>query len=651
MVCSKNLDPMAGTHPARVRLFRFGPFELDVRAGELRKHGIRIKLREQPVQILLMLLEHPGDVVLREEIRLRLWPNNTVVEFDHGINAAVQKLRDALGESADSPRNVETVARRGYRFLGEVEGVGEPQPDPIPMAAPAAAPMDVHDLTGKTLSHYRILGKLGEGGMGVVYRAEDLKLGRHVALKFLPREDGELPQSMFRRFEREARVASALNHPHICTIYGLEDLDGRPAIVMELVEGETLVKRLANGPLPPEQSVTLAAQIAGALAEAHRRGVVHRDLKPANIMLAKSGVKVLDFGLARMERTAFSAGMETLTQDGAIAGTLYYMSPEQLQGKEVDARSDIFSFGLVLYEMLTGRRAFDGDSAASVMAGIMERDAPPLEPFGLNRVVQACLAKDPDDRFQSVRDVKRAIEWSNYGGGAAALVPNISKKWIPWVAAAVFAALALLAWLHMGPATSAPQRPWADRTQVGNWTLSLGAVGDAVVSPDGSAVTYRTPLGLFLRRMNSMEETPVYALDRLVDAPSWSPDGSQLLFRTLSGLIRLPLPDGPPSIIWPKMGITRGSAWAPDGTILSATVTEKSNGGKLYLVTAKGGEPTPLEIPGFTYGWFFYIRSSCRTVRTSSLAGPLTGTQKWACIWRPWRRESSQEGRCACART
>jgi serine/threonine protein kinase len=388
---------MADLAAPRARLLRFGPFELDVRAGELRKHSIRIKLREQPVQILLMLLEHPGDVVLREEIRLRLWPNNTIVEFDHSINAAIKKLRDALGESADEPRYVETVARRGYRFLGEVEKIGEPQPEQQPAVHSDAAA--TNGLTGQVISHYRILERLGAGGMGVVYRAEDLKLGRQVALKFLPGPAGELPQSTLQRFDREARAASTLNHPHICTIHGLEDLGGQPAIVMELVEGETLAERLSKGPLLRTEALRLAIQIASALAEAHRKGIVHRDLKPTNIMLTHSGAKVLDFGLAKVE-THLAPVDECVTIEGTILGTLHYMSPEQAQGKEADVRSDIFSFGVVLHEMITGKRAFEGANPTRVIAAILEREAPALEPEGLNRVVRACLAKDPAERFQ-----------------------------------------------------------------------------------------------------------------------------------------------------------------------------------------------------------------------------------------------------------
>src|SRR5215471_4022850 len=291
--------------PTTPRILRFGPFELDLRAREMRKHGVRIRLPEQSFQILLMLLDHPGEVVLREEIRLRLWPNNTIVEFDHSINAAIKRLRNALGESAVDPRYVETLAKRGYRFVGEIEGRAPPLPGletgtaQVPEDPPTSPDVALDDML---VSHYRILGKLGEGDMGVVYRAEDTKLGREVALKFLPSPAAEIPSSILQRFEREARAASALNHPHICTIYGLEDCNGQPAIVMELVEGETLSDRLLQGRLTQEEALRVAVQTAGALEEAHRKGVVHRDLKPANLMLTKAGVKALDFGLAKIER-------------------------------------------------------------------------------------------------------------------------------------------------------------------------------------------------------------------------------------------------------------------------------------------------------------------------------------------------------------
>src|SRR5579884_4138324 len=225
----------------QTRAIRFGAFELDVRSGELRKLGIRVRLPEQSVQLLLLLLERPGEVVLREDIRLRLWPNDTVVDYDHNINSVVQRLRTVLGEPAEKPRYIETVARRGYRFLGEVERI--PPPDMVPDAGSSA--------------QYRLIEKVGEGGMGVVYRAEDHRLQRQVAVKLLSSSGGRLPEIVRRRFEQEARAASALNHPNICTVFGLEDFAGRPAIVMELLEGETLAARLAHGALPVAEALRL----------------------------------------------------------------------------------------------------------------------------------------------------------------------------------------------------------------------------------------------------------------------------------------------------------------------------------------------------------------------------------------------------------
>ena len=255
----------------------------------------------------------------------------------------------------------------------------------------------VSQMIGETIGSYRITAKLGEGGMGEVYRATDTRLGREVAIKVAKEQFSE-------RFEREARAVAALNHPHICHLYDV----GPNYLVMELVEGTPL-----KGPLPLDKAIEYAGQILDALDAAHKKGITHRDLKPANILVTKQGIKLLDFGLAKQTAPLKETDVtRALTGQGQILGTLQYMSPEQLQGKEVDARSDLFSFGCVLYEMLTGKRAFEGESPASVIAAILEREPAPLEVARpLDRVVRRSLAKDPDQRFQTARDLKAALSW------------------------------------------------------------------------------------------------------------------------------------------------------------------------------------------------------------------------------------------------
>src|SRR6516225_110799 len=313
-------------------------------------------------------------------------------------------------------------------------------------ALEAAAKLLVEDRgqswVGRQIGSYQILSFLDAGGMGEVYRARDTRLNRVVAIKILPVHLADKPE-LRERFEREARAIASLNHPHICVLHDIGHQDGIDYLVMEYLDGETLARRLLKGPLPLEQVFQYAIEIADALDSAHRKGITHRDLKPGNIMLTKSGAKLLDFGLAKLrEDAAGSVSGLTTTQDdlsgqGAILGTLQYMAPEQVEGKtdQLDARTDIFAFGAVLYEMATGKKAFEGKSQASVIAKILEADPPPLSslrpvaPPALDHLVRRCLGKDPEERWQSARDVREQLRWiSDSGSPAEVTAPGRARQ-------------------------------------------------------------------------------------------------------------------------------------------------------------------------------------------------------------------------------
>src|SRR5215831_3633248 len=285
--------------------------------------------------------------------------------------------------------------------------------------------------SGTRLGPYEILSSLGSGGMGEVYRARDTRLERDVAIKVLPAHLSSDPVRR-QRFEREARTISSLNHPHICVLHDIGHQDGMDYLVMECVEGETLEKRLEKGPLPLEQVVKIGAEVADALDKAHRSGVVHRDLKPGNIMLTSTGAKLLDFGLAKPAALAVAATVTAsakdspVTEEGTIVGTFQYMSPEQVGGREVDGRSDIFSLGAVLYEMVTGKKAFEGKSQISVASAILEKEPTPIcsikpmTPLALDHAVKKCLEKAPDERWQNASDLASELKWVGESGGSTA---------------------------------------------------------------------------------------------------------------------------------------------------------------------------------------------------------------------------------------
>ena len=466
---------------------------------------------------------------------------------------------------------------------------------------------------GTRLGPYEIVAPLGAGGMGEVYRARDTRLDREVAVKVLP---GELAASaeMKQRFEREARAVSQLSHPHICAIYDVGSQDGVEYLVMELLDGETLATRLARGPLPLEQVLRYGSDIADALDRAHRAGIVHRDLKPGNVMLTRSGVKLLDFGLAkafaspsgRGQREGLTslptqAGSSPLTQEGTILGTFQYMSPEQLEGKDADARSDIFALGAVLYEMATGRKAFEGKSQASLIAAILTGEPPavstiqPMTPPALDRVVRGCLAKDPDDRWQSARDIASELKWIAQGSESGIAAPMIARRKgrekLAWTLAAIAGILAIAAFalvLGRRRESARPVRLSLDLPA----KAPFEAFDHVTISPDGRAIAFLAHFAngrsaIWTRSLRSLAAAPLPGTDG-ASGLFWAPNSASIGFFAESKLKRVEASGGPPQVL-ADADFPSGGAWSSEGVILFCPKQYSP----LMKISATGGPTTP----------------------------------------------------------
>ena len=443
---------------------------------------------------------------------------------------------------------------------------------------------------GTLIGPYEVQTLLGSGGMGDVYKARDTRLDRIVAVKVLP--EAFAADAHFReRFEREARVVSQLNHPHICTLFDVGDR----FLVMEYLQGETLAARLGRGPMKLDEALKVAVEIGSALDSAHRAGIVHRDLKPGNVMLTASGAKLLDFGLAKQSTSAVvgpsgaviaAATSAAVTAEGTIVGTFQYMAPEQLEGSEADARSDIFAFGAILYEMVTGRKAFEGRTPVSLITSIL-RDEPnpitmlvPVAPAALDRIIRACLAKEPDARFRSAHDLSLQLKWltespapaatpTTSAAGATPIVAGRRSSTLPWTIAGVasIAALAAFAWAWRDGRTTTPPAELIQFTIPAPDNSTFGAqLPTFAISPDGRHVAFvaTTPTlpMLFLRSVGSLAVRPIAGTEQAT-YPFWSPDSRSLAFFAGGKLKRVPIAGGAPTIV-ADAASPRGGTWNRD---------------------------------------------------------------------------------------
>jgi eukaryotic-like serine/threonine-protein kinase len=498
--------------------------------------------------------------------------------------------------------------------------------------------------SGTKLGPYEIQSALGAGGMGEVYRALDTRLDRTVAIKVLAAHLSSSPE-LKQRMEREARSISALNHPHICQLYDIGSQSGTDFLVMEFLEGETLAERLKKGALPLPEILKIGIAVADALAVAHRQGIVHRDLKPGNIMLTHNSAKLMDFGLAKpvgLPNTSIGSGaapsftaiatlsgpspLSPLTTAGSIIGTIQYMSPEQIEGKEADARSDIFAFGAVLYEMVTGKRPFAGKSQISLASSILEKDPEPISatnpatPPAFEHVLTTCLQKNPEERYLAAHDIKIELHWiaserprTNASGATLPAAPSSGRERLGWIAALVAAiVLGVAAGLLFNRPTQSAQsvRTVVDPPAKVTLNLTGDFAGPPVLSPDGAALAFSATTadgktGLWVRPMNSLDAHSIAGTDGAI-FPFWSPDSRSLGFFA-DGKVKTIDLNGGSALAVADAPFGRGGAWGPDGVILFTPGTQAG----LMRVSATGGPATAvtkLDLSQHTsHRWPFFL--------------------------------------------
>jgi serine/threonine protein kinase len=602
-------------HEKTRHFYSFGPFRLDPGDGLLTLEGKPVPLAPKAFEALLMLVENAGHAVDKDDLMRRLWPGTFVEEAN--VAKQVSLLRKILSEATNGREYIETIPKRGYRFVVEVRKIAQAGTGSQPQNIASAS------LTGKKISHYRVLEVLGGGGMGVVYKAEDLKLGRRVALKFLPEEiasDAKAPE----RFEREARAASTLDHPNICTIHELGEHEGQPFIAMSLLEGQTLRDQIAARviPFPTDELLNLAIQIGDGLAAAHDKGIIHRDIKPANIFITnRNEAKILDFGLAKLTdagdhdgvpyqetqstgarsqgTTAAPARELSLSLTGVAMGTAPYMSPEQVRGEKLDARTDLFSFGLVLYEMATGKQAFSGDTAPELHEAILNRtpvaarELNPELPSRLEDIINKALAKDRNLRYQSAAEMRADLHRLGVRPSTIAYrgMKFVGRHSELAVGTLIFLVLVLLGGLAIVRRREASKQGSGQLVDVVRKQLTANTPGDpvidATISRDGKYLAYSDKAwkihllqidGGELHQLPSSDFTPL----------DWFPDGNHLLVEGRgkhSGLWKMSILDGAVRKL-ADSSCDECAAVAPDGSQIAYLKNDLGN--EIWLMGANG---------------------------------------------------------------